>query len=129
MISVNRSIDIENEVRLLLADHFTTYCRPLPADFSTPCLEITATGGDTANTIDNFIVSIDARAESDAAADELARNAAAVLEKLASEQSGALRFAAINALGRWGRDPARPDLCLRTITARVIAHRERITIQ
>ena len=124
---IERSIDIENEVRLLLTDYFTTYCRPLPADFVTPCLEITATGGDTSNTVDNFILSIDARAKSDAEADELARNAIAVLERLAKEQSGALRFVAINSLGRWGRDPARPDLCLRTITARAIAHREKYT--
>lgn len=125
---INRSIDIENEIRLLLKDYFTVYCRPLPAKFKTPSLLVTATGGDTANTIDNFIVTLDARAETDEAADELARNAAAVLEQLSREQSGALRFAAINTLGRWGRDPARPDLCLRTITARVIAHREKITI-
>ena len=127
-ITVNRSIDIEDTVRVLLSDYFTTYCRPLPADFVTPCLEITATGGDTSNTIDNFILTIDARAKSDAEADALARNAIAVLEELARQQSGALRFAAVNSLGRWGSDPARPDLCLRTITARVIAHREKITI-
>lgn len=126
---IDRSIDIENEIRVALKDYFTIYCRPLPAKFTTPCLLVTATGGDTANTIDNFIVTLDARAETDEAADELARNAAAVLEKLSHEQSGALRFAAINTLGRWGRDPARPDLCLRTITARVIAHREKITLQ
>lgn len=127
-MKILRPTDIEDEIRKALKDDFTTYVRPLPADFKVPSLLITATGGTTANTVDSFTVTIDARAETDAEADELIRNAIGVLEYQAAHQIGALRFVELNALANWRTDPVRPELKMRTATARVVAHREEYTI-
>ena len=79
-MKILRPTDIEDEIRKALADYFTVYVRPLPKNFAVPSLLITATGGTTANTVDTFTVTIDARAETDAEADALIRNAIGVLE-------------------------------------------------
>lgn len=121
---IYRPIDIEEEIRLALKDYFTIYCRPLPDDFRTPSLLVTATGGDTKNHVDTFTVVLDARAKEDADADELLRNAVAVLETQAKQQFGALRNVKLNTMGSWGADPVRPDLKMRSATLRVTAHRE-----
>ena len=121
-------IDIENEIRLALKDYFTAYNRPLPADFTTPSLLITVTGGSTENTIDSFTVVIDARAKTDAAAVTLINSAIGVLEVRCAEQFGALRNVSVNSLARWGSDPVRPDLKLCTATVLVTAHRASLTI-
>lgn len=123
-----RPTDIEDEIRKALKDVFTTYVRPLPDNFAVPSLLITATGGTSANTVDTFTVTIDARAETDAEADELIRNAIGVLEYQTSQQVGALRSVELNALANWRTDPVRPELKMRTATARVVAHREEYTI-
>lgn len=121
-------IDIENEIRLALKDYFTVYNRPLPADFTTPSLLITVTGGSTENTIDSFTVVIDARAKTDAAAVTLINSAIGVLDVRCAEQFGALRNVSVNSLARWGSDPVRPDLKLCTATVLVTAHRESLTL-
>lgn len=123
-----RPVDIEEEIRAALADYFTVYVRPLPADFAVPSLLVTATGGTSKNKIDKFTVAIDARAETDAEADELARNALGTLQALANQQTGALRFMEVNALANWRTDPVRPELKMRTITALFPAHREEYQI-
>lgn len=125
---IYRPVDIEDEIRKALKDYFTVYVRPLPANFKVPSLLVTATGGTTENTIDNFTVSIDARAKTDAEADELARNALGALLELARQQVGELRFSKINTLANWKTDPVRPELKMRTITAQVYAHREKINL-
>lgn len=127
-MNILRPTDIEEEIRLALKDTFTVYVRPLPKNFSVPSLLITSTGGTTANTVDTFTVTIDARAETDAEADELIRNAIGALEYQAGQQVGALRFVELNALANWRTDPVRPDLKMRTATARVVAHREEYTL-
>lgn len=125
---IERPVDIEDEIRKALADYFTVYVRPLPENFKVPSLLVTATGGNEQNTIDAFTVSIDARAETDAEADELARNALGALKALSKQQVGALRFAKLNTLANWKTDPVRPELKMRTITAQVYAHCEKITL-
>lgn len=127
-IDILRPYDIEDEIRKALKDYLTAYVRPLPENFSVPSLFITATGGNTTNTIDTFMVKLDARAKTDAEADELIRNALGILEQRASEQFGAIRNVTINSLANWGSDPVRPDLKLRTLTVLVTAHRESLTI-
>lgn len=127
-MKILRPTDIEDEIRKALADYFTVYVRPLPKNFTVPSLLITATGGTTANTVDTFTVTIDARAETDAEADALIRNAIGVLEEVAKNQIGALRFADLNALANWRTDPVRPELKMRTATSRVVAHREEYTL-
>jgi hypothetical protein len=121
-------VDIENEIRLALKDYFTIYNRPLPKNFTTPSLLVTATGGSSTNEIDTFTVVIDARAETDAAAVTLINSAIGVLEVRCAEQFGALRNVSLNSLARWGSDPVRPDLKLCTATVLVTAHRESLTL-
>ena len=103
-ITIKRSVDIEDEVRIALKDHLTAYCRPLPKDFSLPCILITQVGGtDQDGQIDTFEVTLDARADN--AAD-------------------AIRFVEVNSSGSWGSDPARPDISMYSARLRVVAHLE-----
>ena len=127
-IDILRPCDIEDEIRKALKDYLTVYVRPLPENFTTPSLLVTATGGNTSQTIDTFMVVLDARAETDMEADELLRNALGILEAQAANQFGALRNVTINSLANWGSDPVRPDLKLRTMSVLVTAHRESLTI-
>ena len=123
-MNILRPVDIEEQIRTALATYMTAYVRPLPATYTLPNVLITATGGSTANTVDTFTVTLDARAETDADAYEALSNALGVLEAQAQAQAGALRNVTINSLARWGADPVRPDLKLCTATVLVTAHRE-----
>ena len=125
---ITRSIDIEDEIRTVLAEHMAAYCPPLPASYTLPNVLITATGGDSESTasgrgkVDTFIVVIDARAETEAEALETARNAVAVLE--ASDRF----YVTVNSLYSWTNDPVRPDLAMCSATITATAHRENVTI-
>lgn len=124
-ITIKRSVDIEDEVRIALKDHLTAYCRPLPKDFSLPCILITQVGGtDQDGQIDTFEVTLDARATNSADANETLRNAIGVLRKAAGDQTTAIRFVEVNSSGSWGSDPARPDLAMYSARIRVVAHLE-----
>lgn len=123
-MNILRPVDIEEQARLALKDYFTTYVRPLPKNFSLPCILITATGGTSNNEVDTFTLTLDARAETDAEAYELITTALGALEQQAKNQVGALRNLVINSLARWGSDPVRPDLKLCTATVLVTCHRE-----
>ena len=124
-ITIKRSVDIEDEVRIALKDHLTAYCRPLPANFSLPCILITQVGGtDQDGQIDTFEVTLDARADNAADANETLRNAIGVLRKAAGDQTTAIRFVEVNSSGSWGSDPARPDLAMYSARIRVVAHLE-----
>lgn len=124
-ITIKRSVDIEDEVRIALKDHLTAYCRPLPKDFSLPCILITKVGGtDQDGQIDTFEVTLDARADNAADANETLRNAIGVLRKAAGDQTTAIRFVEVNSSGSWGSDPARPDLAMYSARIRVVAHLE-----
>lgn len=127
-MNILRPIDIEDEVRKALKDYMTVYCRPLPAKFSTPCILVTATGGQTTNEVDTFQVVLDSRAKEDGEAFELIRTAQAIIEAQGRNQFGALRNVMTNSLAKWGTDPARPDLKLCTLTLLVTVHREEISI-
>ena len=124
-ITIRRSVDIEDEVRLALKDHITTYCRPLPKDFSTPCILVTQVGGsDQSGQIDYFDVTLDARATNAADANETLRNAIGVLRKAAGDHKTAIRHVEVNSSGSWGTDPVRPDLSMYSARIRVVAHLE-----
>ena len=123
-------IDIEDEVRQALAPYFdNVVAGDLPPTFSTPILRVRQTGGGTANTIDKFNVTIDARGTTDIEAYDLIRKAQGVLEAQCKEQFGELRYVEWNTLAQWGSDPVRPDLKLCTLTATITAHRESLTIE
>ncbi len=127
--TIRRSVDIEDEIRKALKDYMTAYCRPLPANFSTPSVLITQIGGsDAEGQVDTFNVTIDARAKEAADANELIRNALGILRKVTAEQTTPLRHIVVNSSGNWGSDPVRPDLAMYTANISVAAHLETITI-
>ena len=127
-MNILKPVDIEDECRNALKDFITTYCRPLPANYTLPNVLVTATGGSSRDTIDTFTVVLDARAETDAEAVDVLNTAIGLIEAQASLQVGALRSVFINSLYRWGNDPVRPDLKLCSATVLVTAHRQSFTI-
>ena len=128
-VQIRRSVDIEDEVRIALKSYLTVYCRPLPANFSTPCILVTQVGGtDADGQIDTFEVTLDARADNAADANETLRNAIGVLRKAAGDQTTAIRFVEVNSSGSWGSDPVRPDLSMYSARISVVAHLENKTI-
>ena len=128
-MEIYRSIDIEEAVRQALAGYMTAYCPPLQKDFRTPCILVTHTGGESQKTTtgkgkaDLFTVVLDARAETEADADETLRNAVAILEALET------MFVDINSLYSWGADPVRPDLAMCSATLLITAHREKVNLE
>ena len=127
-MKIERSIDVEDEIRVALNAYIKTYVRPLPAKFEVPSILVTAVGGDTENTVDYFDVTLDSRASEDATALENLRNAVGIVVKIALSQQTKLRFAEIINLGSWGRDPVRPELAMCTARLRVLAHIETVEV-
>ena len=115
-------IDVEDEIRLTLSDYITTYCRPLPKDFALPCILVTKSGGTDADSIDQMIVTLDARAKTEAEADQILRTAIGILKACAALHTTQIKHITVNSSGSWGVDPVRPDICLCTATLEVIAH-------
>lgn len=124
MIEIERSMDIEDAVRLALAEHMTVYCRPLPASYDLPNILVSQVGGSDTNKIDTFQVTLDARAETEAEALEYLRNAIGVLKK----GSDNIRYVRVNSSGSWGYDPVRPDLAMCSARLEIVAHLETTTI-
>lgn len=127
-IEFERSIDVEDAVRLALSDYLTAYCRPLPVDFALPCVLVTKVGGTDSDRIDAFEVVLDARAETEYDADLTLRNAIGILKRVVGAQTTALRYVTVLSSGSWGADPARPDLAMCSARLRVIAHPETATL-
>ncbi len=127
-MNILTSIDIEDAIREALSDKFAIYCRPLPADFKMPCVLITAVGGRETDTISTFLVSVDARAKTDADAYDYIRKAVGAIIANANTDGVKYNHASVNSLAKWGNDPARPDIKLCTATLEVIAHKQTITI-
>lgn len=127
-MKIDRSIDVEEEIKVALNAYIKTYVRPLPAKFEVPSILVTAVGGSTENTVDYFDVTLDSRASEDATALENLRNAAGIVVKIALSQQTRLRFAEIINLGSWGRDPVRPELAMCTARLRVLAHIETVEV-
>lgn len=128
-VTIKRMVDIEETIRAALAGYLTVYVRPLPATLTLPSIEITSVGGSEKDDIDSFDVMIDARAEDEEAAMNYLRNAVGLIEHIAESQTTDLRYAAINALSSWGRDPVRPNLAMCTARIRAIAHKEKVNLE
>lgn len=128
-INIQKPIDVEEEARVALSPYVAAYVRPLPENYTLPCVEITATGGGTKDTIDTPVLTLSARARTDAEALDTLQTALGVLEAQASAQVGNLRHITINSLAQWGNDPVRKDLKLCTATVLVTCHRAPKTIQ
>lgn len=122
---IERSIDIEDAVRMALADHLTAYCRPLPKDYRLPCILVSKVGGTDRDMIDTFEVVLDSRAKTEYEADLTLRNAIGILKAV---EGTAIRYVTVNSSGSWGSDPARPDLAMCSARLRIVAHVERATI-
>ena len=119
---INKSIDIEDEIRTALAPYLAAYCRPLPKDYALPNILITQVGGTTVKTVDTFSVVIDSRAASEAEALDTLNKAIGILKQVAKEQITAMRHVTINTSGSWGNDPVRPDLSMCSARIDVVAH-------
>lgn len=125
---VERSVDIEDEVRIVLSDYITAYCRPLPKNFALPSVLVSQVGGSDTNKVDTFEIVLDARAKTDAEANELLRNAVGILRQAEKEQNTAIGKIYVNSSGSWGSDPVRPELAMCSARLRVVAHFENKTL-
>ena len=119
---INKSIDIEEEIRTALAPYLTAYCRPLPKDYALPNILVTQVGGTVSDNIDAFSVVLDSRAASEAEALDTLNKAIGILKQVAKEQITAMRHVTINTSGSWGNDPVRPDLSMCSARIDVVAH-------
>lgn len=128
-MEIERSIDIEDEVRKALTPYFDIYCRPLPKDFVTPSLLVTLTGGNDSNKVDNFNVTLDSRAETEADALDLLLDATATLKVIAKNQVSKLRYVVVNSHGSWGSDPVRPNLAMASAQLTIYTHKETKNIE
>ena len=125
---INKSIDIEEEIRTALSPHQTAYCRPLPADYSLPNILVTQVGGTDTDRVDTFEVVLDSRAETEAEALSYLNLAKAILIQTAKEQTTALRYVTVNTSGSWGADPVRPDLAMCSARISVTAHQQKVEV-
>lgn len=126
---INKSIDIEDEIRKALTPTIKTYVRPLPKDFEIPSILVEQMGGTSENLIDTFTVRLSSRATEEAEALDLIKTALGVLEYQTKNQFGFLRFSTEQNLSNWGNDPVRPDLCLCQATVQVVAHKIQVEIE
>lgn len=127
-MKINKSIDIENEIRTALAPHLTVYCRPLPAEYDLPHILVTQVGGTDYQTVDTFEVVLDSRAETEAEALDYLNTAIAILKQVAREQITALRYVTVNSSGSWGNDPVRPDLAMCSARLSIVAHQQSMEV-
>ena len=110
---MKKSKDIEYLIQQTLNPNVTTYCRPLPANYTLPNILVSQVGGvsevDWSDTpyLDRFAIVIDARAEEEATALDTLNTAIALLR-----ESNNFRRVLINTMGSWGIDPVRPDLAM-----------------
>ena len=124
-MQIQTSVDIEYEVQKILDSFLTVYCRPLPADFTTPCILVTQVGGSDRDTIDNFQIVLDSRAQR---AIELLNKAVGILRKVARDSTTPVRHVQVTSSGSWGVDPVRPDLAMCSARLTVTAHLGTTTI-
>lgn len=127
-MEIERQVDVEYEVFLALKDHVRTYTRPLPKYFPLPCILITLVGGTQVDKIDSFDLVLDARAETEAEANEYLRNAIGILQKQTLDQVTAIRHMELNNTGSWGTDPVRPNIAMCSARIRVYAHPEQTEV-
>lgn len=120
--------DIEYEVQKALKDYFTIYCRPLPKDYTLPCLLVTQVGGNDRNTIDFYEIVIDSRAETEGEANEYLRKAIGTLRAITKNQDTIFRSFRVNTSMSWGNDPVRPDLAMCSARLEIRCHLSKATI-
>ena len=127
-MKINKSIDIEDEIRSALSEYQTVYCRPLPAEYGLPHILVTQVGGTDSQTIDTFEVVLDARAALEADALDYLNLAVALLKQIAKKQTSAIRYVTVNSSGSWGADPVRPDLAMCSARLSITAHQQKMEV-
>ncbi len=127
-MQIQTSIDFEYEVQKILETYMTAYCRPLPANFTTPCILVTKVGGSDVDTIDSAEIVLDSRAQRESQAVDLLNKAIGVLRKISRESTTPVRHILVTSSGSWGVDPVRPDLAMCSARLSVTAHLENTTI-
>ena len=127
-MKINKSVDIEDEIRSALSAYQTVYCRPLPAEYGLPNILVTQVGGIESQTIDTFEVVLDARAALEADALDYLNLAVALLKQIAKEQTSAIRYVTVNSSGSWGADPVRPDLAMCSARLSITAHQQKMEV-
>ena len=126
------SIDFEDEIRKILMDQFTAYCKPLPKNHQLPNILVTQVGGRTDYTwsgigvIDAADITLDARAETDAEAIDTLSRAIGYLESMIATQSTPLIMMEVNTRSSTINDPVRPDL--KMCTARLLVRARKTEI-
>ena len=121
-MKIEKSIDIEDEVRKALSSYFTIYCLPLPKNFKTPSLLVKIVSG-SGHKIDAYDVVLDARAKTPADAMDLLLEATATLKAVAHSQTTQLRYVIVNNTASWGTDPVRPELALCSARMQIFTHK------
>lgn len=127
-MQIQTSVDIEYVIQQILGAYMTTYCRPLPANFTTPCILVTKVGGSDTDTIDTLEVVLDSRAKRESQAIDLLNKATGILRQIAKEGTTPVRHIRVTSSGSWGVDPVRPDLAMCSARLSVTAHLENTTI-
>lgn len=127
-MKIERMIDIEDTVRQALSPYITTYCRPLPKDFTVPSILVTQVDGGDEDTINTFGIVLDARAEYEGEANETLRTAVGILKTVARLQTSDIRHVDVNTSGSWGVDPVRPELAMCSARLNVVAHTEHVEV-
>ena len=127
-MKIERMIDIEDTVRQALSPYITSYCRPLPKDFTVPSILVTQVDGGDDDTIDDFEIVLDSRAKHEAEADETLRSAIGILKTVARLQTSDIRHVDVNTSGSWGVDPVRPELAMCSARLSVVAHTEHVEV-
>lgn len=127
-MNIQRSIDVEEEIRKNLTEYIKTYVRPLPENFEVPSILVSAVGGTERNDISTFEVVLDSRADIEETALLNLRNAIGIIKEIAKSQDTALRYVALNTMSSWGKDPVRPELAMCSARIRVVAHLENVEV-
>lgn len=124
-----RSIDVEDEIRKALKQQdITAYCQPLPARYKLPHIEIYNAGGSENQTIDRYLVGLNARSELAEDAINFINDAIGRLIAVTREQTTKLRFVRVNAKPTRVPDSVRPDLTMYRATIEVTLHQEKVEV-
>lgn len=124
-----KSIDVEDEIRKALKQQgITAYCQPLPAKYTLPHIEIYNAGGSEDQTIDRFLVALNARGDLAGDVIDFINDAIGRLIGVAKQQTTALRWVAVNAKPVAVPDSVRPDLTMYRATIEVVLHQEKLEV-
>lgn len=131
---IKQTIDIEDTIRIILAEYMTAYCRPLPAKYKVPSVLVQQVGGSDSGTwsgseeLNQLDVVLDCRAKTEADAWDLMRKSIGILKAVAQKQDTPLRYVEVNTKGSWGEDPVRPDLAMCSARIRVTCRPESVEL-